>query len=400
MSEMNEAIQVPQINLPRLNMNSRGIRGRQASYLEDGEKNVNQENRVRPVTTKASWRPQQSNRRSQSHLWKPKGTQQQLLFPQTTRALASGPTPSWPLSAIAAPEFQPTIDLHNPFEKECPASFRMAMDSILGLPLGGSLVFVRSADFSETVWRCVGQGPAKFSCDISDKLSISLESGGFHDGDYSKILINNVDFSPNQKGINVLVLHPASLDAYVGVFDTHSQVGNESSHLSRFLREISEEQVVMISIRYDASRRLQPQARQALLGIGVKIPESDDVAKIQRCIDVLDAEKSSELLSMCAAVNAPRCAKILIEHGWNINYQKQRGSRNTPLLDATFHASIDVLRILIHHGAKRDLRNKWNETAQDLATKLFGFKSLDAMVAPRNCESVEKVYDVEKMESE
>jgi hypothetical protein len=226
----------------------------------------------------------------------------------------------------------------------------------------------------------MGAGLASIKLQINEKLTVEVTSGGMNDGDLAKICINGADYCPNQRGVNILVVDTKTLDAYVGVFDTHTHIGNESSHLTRFLTAIPESNVVLIAVRYDAARRMHPEARSALLSRGVELPAMDNVDLLERVVKSVDPNRGADLLSMAATVNAFKCAELLLKSGWDVNHQKRHGSRNTPLLDAVFHGSVDVVRVLLEAKANAELHNKWQETAGDIASKLFGFHSLEEMV--------------------
>jgi hypothetical protein len=284
-----------------------------------------------------------------------------------------------------APEFIPRTPQYNAFEASAPSAYRTALDAIYGLPFCGSLAFIGHAGENATAWRRVGAGSAVLERQIGQN-NIRVESAGLLDGDLARMVINGVDYSPNQKGINILVVDPKTLDAYVGVFDTHTHIGNESHHLAKFLDSIPPTHFVLLAVRHDASRRLHPTARTALQAHGVAIPAPDNAEILQDAIEshAFSKDKAKELLSICATINAPKCAEVLIEAGWEVNYQRNHGSRNTPLLDATFHGSVETMSVLLNAGAEVKLKNKWNETAEDMATKLFGFDTLEAMIDPDN----------------
>jgi hypothetical protein len=271
-------------------------------------------------------------------------------------------------------------NLYNPYDKLAPKAFRKGMDAIYGLSFGGSLAFVFDGHKNQTVWTPAGNGPAKIQVSISEKLQIEVISGGLCDGDCAQILINGKNYSPNERGVNILVVDPNSLDAYVGVFDTHTHIGNESSHLARFISAIPEKNIVLIAVRYDATRRMHQEARRALQQKGVSFPSIDNVESLSEVIGEINPSLGAELLSMAATVNAWKCADLLLEKGWNVNYQKKHGSRNTPLLDAVFHGSVAVVEVLLKYGANQTLQNKWHETAKDIVTKLFGFETPEQMV--------------------
>jgi len=268
----------------------------------------------------------------------------------------------------------------NPYDVNAPKEFRAGIDAIYGMPFGGSLAFVFDGVKAHTVCKSMGSGQAALKVQVNEKLTVDVISGGMNDGDVAKIMINGNDYCPNQRGVNILVVDTKTLDAYVGVFDTHTHIGNESSHLTRFLIAIPETHVVLVAIRYDAARRMHPEARQALKARGVDLPEMDNAAALAEVLKGVDANCGADLLSMAATVNAVKCANLLLKSGWDVDHQKRHGSRNTPLLDAVFHGSIDVVRVLLEARANADLQNKWQETAIDIATKLFGFHSLEEMV--------------------
>lgn len=275
-----------------------------------------------------------------------------------------------------------------------PREFTLALDAIFGFPLSGSLCFLSDGNgFSQTSWTHAGDGKASISKVINEKLKVDIESAGIRDGDFSKILVNGKDLSPNQKGINMLVIDPVTLNAFIGAFNTVKQEKNESLHLARFLVGISDKKIIALSVRYDAARRLTSEAKLALRARGIQFPESDNVEALKKVVNELDKDKSAELLSMCAYVNAHKCARVLIQNGWDVNFQKKHGSKNTALIEAVFHGSIQTLKVLLENNADQDLQNKWNETAKDIANKLFGFKTLDEMTASTTSNDTNKIEE-------
>jgi len=290
---------------------------------------------------------------------------------------------------------------YNPFDKECPKSYTRAIDCIYGMPFGGSVVFAGvkgSADLCETVINPAGLGEAKVKMEVNDNLAFEATSAGFLDGDFAEILINGVDYSPNKRGINLVVVDPENLDAYLGVFDTHSHENNESVLLARFIESIPDGHYVIISVRYDCSKRLHVTAREALKNLGLAVPLDDDSELLSSFLEDLDREKAGDLLTFCAQVNAKNCAFVLLENGWKVDHVKKHGSLNTAIHDAVFHGSVDVLKVLLKYDPDRSLLNKWKETAEDIASKLFGFTTLEDMIADPEVvddEVKEKTFDFE-----
>ena len=59
------------------------------------------------------------------------------------------------------------------------------------------------------------------------------------------------------------------------------------------------------------------------------------------------------------------CAKALLGAGADINKQANNGQ--TPLMHAAGNGKIEVVRELLKRGAKKELKNKYGETAYDMA---------------------------------
>jgi len=253
------------------------------------------------------------------------------------------------------------------------------MDAIFGMPFGGSMAFLRAPDKTKTIWRHAGEGAVVLTESVSDAVQVQIESAGFLDGDYAKLIVNGRDLSPNAKGINILVVNPETLDAYVGVFDTFTVHSTDSHLLIRFLENISASALVLLAVRFDAARRLHPLARTKLRELGLDFPIADDATALQEAIKDLAVTGAEELLTFCGVANAPKCARFLAENGWDIDFQKDHGSKNTPLLDAVFHGSVSVVQVLLSLGADTRRLNKWSESAADIALKLYGFASLEEM---------------------
>jgi len=284
---------------------------------------------------------------------------------------------------------------YNPFATDVPVAFRRAMDSIHGFPFGGSVAFVgtkNNADnANETVVKTAGEGEAEIRCQVRDNVVVTVRSAGFLDGDFAQILINEVDYSPNKKGLNLVVIDPVSLDAYLGVFDTHSHNGNESPLLARFLQSVPEGHIILLAVRYDAAKRLHPAAREALVDCGIAIPVPDNADVLSEAIPDLSASRAGDLLQLCGTLNAEKCAKVLLDAGWDVNCCKSHGSRNTPLHEAVFHGSIAVAELLLEKGADVTMINKWKETPEGIANKLFGFSSLDEMIEVHHDKHAEAI---------
>jgi len=274
--------------------------------------------------------------------------------------------------------------------------FRQAVNAIFGLPYGGGLAFIRNGltNESSTEFKSFGEGRVLIPTQliVPEKLAVTAESVGLGNVDdpEAKLCVNGKDVSPNQTGFNFLVIDPKTMDAFVAVFNTSSQIGNESSHMAKFIYSISPQAVVLLAVKGDGVRRLHPVARQALGWLGVELPAPDNADDLTEAIKLIppNDDNAADLLNLCAVVNAARCAKVLVEAGWNVNHQKSHGTQNTALLDSVFYGSFLVARVLIREcNADVELKNKWNETASGIAEKLFGMK-LDEIVNDESQESL------------
>jgi len=272
----------------------------------------------------------------------------------------------------------PQYDMSSP---EADPLFRSALDAVFGLPYGGSLAFVRNGMTNESVteFNSFGEGPVYVPTVmiLPEKLAVSAESTGLGcvDDPCAKLLVNGRDYSQDQPGFNFLVIDTDTLEAHVAIFNTSSQIGNESKHMAQFIYAIAPSAVVLMAVKGDGVRRLHPIARQALAYLGVEIPAADNAQALKEVIAGIpcDDANAADLLNVCAIVNAAKCAKVLVDAGWNVNHQKSHGTMNTPLLDAVFYGSFAVVRVLIREcNADAGIKNKWQETAEGIAEKLFG----------------------------
>jgi len=309
-----------------------------------------------------------------------------------------------PSAKVFSPPVTPREELENSSSydmnsTDAEPSFRKALNAIFGLPYGGSIAFMRNGltNESTTEFNSFGDGTVFLSPSIiiPDKLVVSVESTGLGNVDEpcARLLVNGKDFAPNHTGFNFLVINPSNMDAYVAVFNTSSQIGNESKHMAKFIYSIAPEAVVLIAVKGDGVRRLHPQARQALAYLGVEIPSPDDAVTLSEAIGEIPPDDSSaaDLLNVCAIVNAAKCAKVLVDAGWNVNHQKSHGTMNTALLDAVFYGSSAVARVLIREcEADVNLKNKWQETAEGIAQKLFGISLSEIVDDEENDSQIPK----------
>ncbi len=100
-------------------------------------------------------------------------------------------------------------------------------------------------------------------------IDIKFKSAGMADGNYSFISINEEDRSLNQRGINLVVL--SSTGEYIKslAFDTYISF-EESDSLAIYLKSLLPGQIVIFSIKDDASNSLTYEAREVIASLGSK----------------------------------------------------------------------------------------------------------------------------------
>jgi len=278
-----------------------------------------------------------------------------------------------------------------------------AYNAIYGLPLYGSVVFIgrvpapeeKSSDSDRdesefhvrsarripgAVTRIVKrfEGSAHYACELGPGIRVDLGSAGKDDGDFSSILINGVEKCENRRGINVVILEPDGRFSSSTAFDTHG-LPEESEKLVEVLKALKPDYWVLGAVRDDGTKFLGEAGRDALLEIGIEIPQCDDASRLVRVVDELPVDRTKVLMTVCAKANARKCIRVLLEHGWDIHTRASH-TLNTPLHDAIYQRNMDAAIVLLDAGADPTLENKWGETPADIARKKFGFESLEDMI--------------------
>ena len=86
----------------------------------------------------------------------------------------------------------------------------------------------------------------------------------------------------------------------------------------------------------------------------------------------VDAASSNAMhvmpLHSAAAAHSVPIARLLLEHGAPVNARQGGGDSGfTPLMEAAFNGQVDMVEILVDHGADRHLRDEEGRTAADHA---------------------------------
>ncbi|KAF9292314.1 hypothetical protein BGZ68_008279 [Mortierella alpina] len=99
-------------------------------------------------------------------------------------------------------------------------------------------------------------------------MTIKVQSGGYHSGCFSKILINESTLSVSSRGINMVVIDPIQGVLTESVtFDTHISE-DESDDLARLVDWLQPGMVVICSAKDDCFEHLTTSAKQALKQLG------------------------------------------------------------------------------------------------------------------------------------
>ncbi|KAG0244561.1 hypothetical protein BGW41_007324 [Actinomortierella wolfii] len=102
----------------------------------------------------------------------------------------------------------------------------------------------------------------------SHTLNIKVQSGGYHSGNFSKILINDSTMSISGRGINLVVIDPIQRVLLESVtFDTHISE-DESDDLARLVDWLQPGMLVICCAKDDCFEHLTPAARTALRQLG------------------------------------------------------------------------------------------------------------------------------------
>jgi len=103
---------------------------------------------------------------------------------------------------------------------------------------------------------------------VEAPVNLVVQSAGQEVGDFGLIYVNGQDVSPNERGYNVVVIHPVTgAVEQAAAFDTHLDEG-ASQALAAFIAQVPAGHLVAVAAADEASRLLSPEAVDALRTIG------------------------------------------------------------------------------------------------------------------------------------
>ncbi|KAG0057679.1 hypothetical protein BGZ83_005618 [Gryganskiella cystojenkinii] len=104
----------------------------------------------------------------------------------------------------------------------------------------------------------------------STSFTVKVQSGGYHSGNFSKIIINESTMSVSSRGINMVVIDPVQGVLIESVsFDTHISE-DESDDLARLIDWLQPGMIVVCAGKDDCFEHLTAAARTALKQLGSK----------------------------------------------------------------------------------------------------------------------------------
>ena len=101
-------------------------------------------------------------------------------------------------------------------------------------------------------------------------ILVRVLSAGMHDGDTARIVCDNVDYSPNERGFNVVTLDAKTLSLLdARSFNTHDN-DIASSQMAKYLLKLPVGTIVLIAVRTDATAHVSGECIRALKVMGAR----------------------------------------------------------------------------------------------------------------------------------
>lgn len=277
----------------------------------------------------------------------------------------------------------------NIYDRKVSPFLQNAFDAIHGFPFRGSMAHISSVSTEERGWRVMEsetqvaprfKGPAVVEClSKSPDLRIKVESAGHDDGNYASVTVNGNVYQSNARGLFVCIVNITDTSVVSETFDTHS--AQEEKVLERmrmflqsnFTDQQSAMKIVCVASKDESSKNLKVEGWKILRSIGCSISAPDNSVLLSDIIKEgkLSPSQTPSLLGICSKANASRCASVLVQNGWKVDYKAKHGIGNSALHDALFHGSRETAICLIQNGARTDLKNRIGETASDMIRKGF-----------------------------
>ncbi len=111
-------------------------------------------------------------------------------------------------------------------------------------------------------------------CDFGYPLIVELESAGLNDGNVARIVVNGKDRSLNLRGLNIVRLDAQGEYVESTAYDTYGATDAADS-MVRYLERLTSGEILIISIKDEASAQLTSKARAALEALG-----SEDIGQL------------------------------------------------------------------------------------------------------------------------
>ncbi|KAF9340728.1 hypothetical protein BGZ91_000502, partial [Linnemannia elongata] len=187
----------------------------------------------------------------------------------------------------------------------------------------------------------------------SSAVNIKVQSGGYHSGSFSKILINESTMSVSSRGINMVAIDPVQGVLIESVsFDTHISE-DESDDLARLVDWLQPGMIVICSAKDDCFEHLTSAARLALKQLGSELIGDLKYRDSWCMIGEKGAEPGTAIEAHKAFMDGPTA---VIEKTIDLNQYKAKAN-----VQASSFPSPSAIAAFVPNSSGRWLRRRKND---------------------------------------
>ncbi|KAF9358964.1 hypothetical protein BGX26_000506 [Mortierella sp. AD094] len=218
----------------------------------------------------------------------------------------------------------------------------------------------------------------------SNTVTIKVQSGGYHSGSFSKILINESTMSVSSRGINMVVIDPVQGVLIESVsFDTHISE-DESDDLARLVDWLQPGMIVICSTKDDCFEHLTSAARLALKQLGSERMVDLKYRDSWCMIGEKGAEPGTAMEAHKALTDGPT---PVVEKTIDLNQYKAKvgveGSSRSAIAAFVPNSSGRWLRRRKNDGALNRVPDKFYTRVWHILSRSAGFR-IESHVLPRD----------------
>ncbi|KAF9423729.1 hypothetical protein BGZ94_008206 [Podila epigama] len=183
-------------------------------------------------------------------------------------------------------------------------------------------------------------------------FTVKVQSGGYHSGNFCKILINECTMSVSSRGINVVAIDPTQGVLVESVsFDTHISE-DESDDLARLVDWLQPGMIVICCAKDDCFEHLTPAARTALKQLGSVLVDNIRYRDSWCMIGEKAIEEGKALETHKAYMDGPT---PVVEKTFDLAALKAKGGQGEPV------PSPSAIAALVPNSSGRWLRRRKND---------------------------------------